>query len=198
MPVFSLNERRVELRGAHHYIAWDATLAGSIILENAVNIWFNVVIRADNDQVTGWFADQLLKSMRKLVAKQVMTGAWPVVSTSAFTDEIEAGTIEGVNEVLASYGAKMMRLGNFDISLLPEDIAKRLEAAWPDVSRGALEAVALEGYREGALSRDQVGRLLGLSLWDTEAFLKERQAYLAYNEEDLEQDRRDLDRIAPQ
>jgi carbonic anhydrase/acetyltransferase-like protein (isoleucine patch superfamily) len=51
MPVFSLNDRRVELRGAHHYIAWDATLAGSIILENAVNIWFNVVIRADNDLV---------------------------------------------------------------------------------------------------------------------------------------------------
>ena len=51
MPVFSLNDRRVELRGADHYIAWDATLAGSIILENAVNVWFNVVIRADNDQV---------------------------------------------------------------------------------------------------------------------------------------------------
>ena len=51
MPLFSLKDRRVELRGADHYIAWDATLAGSIILENAVNIWFNVVIRADNDQV---------------------------------------------------------------------------------------------------------------------------------------------------
>jgi carbonic anhydrase/acetyltransferase-like protein (isoleucine patch superfamily) len=51
MPVFSLKDRRVELRGADHYIAWDATLAGAIILENAVNIWFNVVIRADNDQV---------------------------------------------------------------------------------------------------------------------------------------------------
>ena len=51
MPVFSLNERRVEFRGANHYIAYDATLAGSIILENEVNIWFNVVIRADNDQV---------------------------------------------------------------------------------------------------------------------------------------------------
>jgi carbonic anhydrase/acetyltransferase-like protein (isoleucine patch superfamily) len=51
MPVFSLKDRRVELRGADHYIAWDATLAGSIILERAVNIWFNVVIRADNDQV---------------------------------------------------------------------------------------------------------------------------------------------------
>lgn len=76
---------------------------------------------------------------------------------------------------------------------LPEDIAKHLETAWRDVSRGTLEAVAVEGYREGALTRGQVGRLLGLSFWETEAFLKERQAYLAYTEEDFEQDRRDLD-----
>jgi hypothetical protein len=40
-----------------------------------------------------------------------------------------------------------------------------------------------------------VERLLGLSFWETEAFLKERQAYLAYKEEDFEQDRRDLDRL---
>ena len=51
MPIFSLGERRVEMRGTHHYIAYNATLAGSIILENEVNIWFGVVIRADNDQV---------------------------------------------------------------------------------------------------------------------------------------------------
>jgi predicted HTH domain antitoxin len=62
-------------------------------------------------------------------------------------------------------------------------------------SRGILEAVALEGYREGALTRGQVGRLLGLSFWETEGFLKERQAYLAYTEEDFEHDRRDLDRL---
>ena len=78
---------------------------------------------------------------------------------------------------------------------LPEDIAKRLETAWRDVSRGALEAIALEGYRDGTLSREQVGRILALSFWETEAFLKERQAYLAYDEEDLEQDGRDLDRL---
>jgi carbonic anhydrase/acetyltransferase-like protein (isoleucine patch superfamily) len=51
MPIFSLNERRVEFRGVHHYIAYNATLAGSIILESEVNIWFGVIIRADNDQV---------------------------------------------------------------------------------------------------------------------------------------------------
>lgn len=77
---------------------------------------------------------------------------------------------------------------------LPEEIARRLQAAWRNVPRGALEAVALEGYRDGTLSRDEVGHLLGLSFWETEAFLKKRQAYLAYAEEDLEQDRSDLGR----
>jgi carbonic anhydrase/acetyltransferase-like protein (isoleucine patch superfamily) len=51
MPVFSFGERRVELRGAHHYIAYDATLAGSIVLDNEVSVWFKVVIRAENDRV---------------------------------------------------------------------------------------------------------------------------------------------------
>jgi predicted HTH domain antitoxin len=81
---------------------------------------------------------------------------------------------------------------------LPDDIAEILKAAWRDFPRGVLEAVAVEGYRGGALSRYEVGRILGLSFWDAEAFLKERRAYLAYNEEDLEQDRRDLGPIAPQ
>ena len=52
MPLFSIGERRVELRGGHHYVAYDATVVGSVILEAGVNIWFKVVIRAENDQVT--------------------------------------------------------------------------------------------------------------------------------------------------
>ena len=51
MPLYAIGERRVELRGDHHYVAHDATLVGSIILEQDVNVWFKVVIRADNDQV---------------------------------------------------------------------------------------------------------------------------------------------------
>ncbi len=39
------------LRGAHHYIAHDATLVGAITLEADVNVWFQVVIRAENDLV---------------------------------------------------------------------------------------------------------------------------------------------------
>lgn len=52
MPIHSLGERRVELRGEHHYIAHDATLLGSVVLENNVNVWFKVVMRADNDLMT--------------------------------------------------------------------------------------------------------------------------------------------------
>ncbi len=75
---------------------------------------------------------------------------------------------------------------------LPEDILQRLESAWPDVARGVLEAIAVEGYRSGALTHGDVSRLLDLSFWATEAFLKERGALLPYTESDLEDDHRDL------
>jgi carbonic anhydrase/acetyltransferase-like protein (isoleucine patch superfamily) len=51
MPLYSLGDKRVELLGAHHYVAHDATLVGAITLEADVNIWFQVVIRAENDLV---------------------------------------------------------------------------------------------------------------------------------------------------
>jgi carbonic anhydrase/acetyltransferase-like protein (isoleucine patch superfamily) len=51
MPVFSLGERRVELRGAGHFIAHTATVIGSVVLENEASIWYGVVIRADNDRI---------------------------------------------------------------------------------------------------------------------------------------------------
>ena len=51
MPLYAIGDRRVELRGDHHFIAHDATLVGSIVLEQDVNVWFKVVIRADNDNI---------------------------------------------------------------------------------------------------------------------------------------------------
>jgi carbonic anhydrase/acetyltransferase-like protein (isoleucine patch superfamily) len=52
MPLFSIGERRVQLRGEHHYVAYDATLVGDITLEAEVSVWFKVVIRAENDSVS--------------------------------------------------------------------------------------------------------------------------------------------------
>jgi carbonic anhydrase/acetyltransferase-like protein (isoleucine patch superfamily) len=51
MPIFSIGGKKVELLGAHHYIAHDATLVGDITLESDVSVWFQVVIRAENDRI---------------------------------------------------------------------------------------------------------------------------------------------------
>ncbi len=49
---YDLGSRRVQLRGSGHYIAPDATLVGDVILEDRASVWFNVVIRGDNDTIT--------------------------------------------------------------------------------------------------------------------------------------------------
>ena len=51
MPLYSIGEQRVELLGDYHFIAPDASLVGAITLEPDANIWFQVVIRAENDKV---------------------------------------------------------------------------------------------------------------------------------------------------
>ena len=51
MPIFSIGERVPRLNGGGHYIAHDATLVGDITLEKDVNVWFQVVIRAENDRI---------------------------------------------------------------------------------------------------------------------------------------------------
>lgn len=54
---------------------------------------------------------------------------------------------------------------------IPDDIAQRFSADGSDVSRCALEALALEGYREHTLTLFQVSEMLGLSRVETEDFL---------------------------
>ena len=67
---------------------------------------------------------------------------------------------------------------------LPDDIVRR-----PDPGREALEALAVEGYRSGALTHYQASQLLGLSRFEFDGFLKERNIYdHAYDAEALEHD----------
>jgi predicted HTH domain antitoxin len=65
----------------------------------------------------------------------------------------------------------------------PDDIAKRLSAAGRDVSRRALEAIALEGYREHTLTLYQISEMLGLSRAETEDFLGQHHIPLAVIDE---------------
>ena len=52
MPIFSLGERRVQLIGDHHFVAHDATVVGDVVLHPNANIWFQCVVRAENDRIT--------------------------------------------------------------------------------------------------------------------------------------------------
>jgi hypothetical protein len=62
---------------------------------------------------------------------------------------------------------------------IPDDIAKQLSAAGGDVSRRALEAIALEGNREHTLTLYQVSEMLDLSRVETEDFLGQHHIPLA-------------------
>ena len=49
--LYQLDEHRVELRGSGHFVAPSADVIGQVILEDEVSIWFNAVLRGDNDPI---------------------------------------------------------------------------------------------------------------------------------------------------
>jgi predicted HTH domain antitoxin len=72
---------------------------------------------------------------------------------------------------------------------LPDDISQALADKGGDLERQALEAIAVDGYRTGALTESQVRRLLQFeSRFDVHAFLKEHGVPLQYGASDLADD----------
>lgn len=81
---------------------------------------------------------------------------------------------------------------------LPEDIARALIADGQDLKRATEQSIALEGYRSGRLSEEQVRRLLGLaSRLEVHAFLKAHKVYLNYTDQDLDQDLETARKFSP-
>jgi carbonic anhydrase/acetyltransferase-like protein (isoleucine patch superfamily) len=52
MAYFALGDRQPAFRGQEWFIADNATVIGSVILENNASVWFNAVIRGDSDVIT--------------------------------------------------------------------------------------------------------------------------------------------------
>ncbi len=72
---------------------------------------------------------------------------------------------------------------------IPDDLAESLRAHGSDLSRRALEALAIEEYRAGRLTTAEVGRMLGLETRDAvDGFLKAHGAYEPYAGADLERE----------
>lgn len=76
---------------------------------------------------------------------------------------------------------------------IPDDLASRLGS---NLSQRALEALALEEFRQGRLTKPELRRLLGFATRMTlDGFLKAHGVYIDYEIEDLERDREDLRRL---
>jgi len=80
---------------------------------------------------------------------------------------------------------------------IPNDQEQALRQAWGDgIDEAAFEALVIEGYRSGKFGSATVRQLLKHeSRWDTEHWLAERGVPLNYTLEDLEADRRTLDKL---
>lgn len=78
---------------------------------------------------------------------------------------------------------------------IPDELAADAFGASGDPSRIALEALAVEGYRQGRLSAFEVRRLLGHeSRWETEDFLAAHDAWPGLTKEDLAEELKAIQR----
>ncbi len=128
------------------------------------------------DAVQSWSADLLLKSMKVIVTQGISRGDWPVLGLSAAVEPIETAVLRQTNLVLHEYGLRIGRMGNFDITLAPEDsdrlkrLAKdvtyiRLTGDFGRYAAGELALGAGQGLAHGGQGGDGgfLGAALGLS-----------------------------------
>jgi len=81
---------------------------------------------AGEEEFTGWFRSQLLKTIRDRIASLLVVKKIALldVTSGALTEEIESEVIEAVNAThLKNYGMRVVRLGNFVVSIKEEDEA---------------------------------------------------------------------------
>src|SRR3954454_23737991 len=114
----------------------------------------------DNNAITNWMANQLLKVMRTEIIRQIVRNGWPILGLAAFTPEIEKAVIEAGNAELADYGIAVARMGNFDVNLDEQDEEKlkglasdtaysRLAGSYGQFAQGQALIGAGEGMSKG-------------------------------------------------
>jgi hypothetical protein len=82
---------------------------------------------------------------------------------------------------------------------LPIEASETLERAFgPNLDRAALEALAIEGYREAKLTSGEVARVLGLETsLAAQAWLAAHGVEANYSIKDLHADRESLSKLFP-
>lgn len=76
---------------------------------------------------------------------------------------------------------------------IPDDLAEPLKAAAGDLSRRALEGLAIEEYKNGHITKAQLRRLLGFETrYELDGFLKAHHVWAKVTIDDVRRDIEDL------
>ncbi|MFP2933664.1 SPFH domain-containing protein, partial [Pyxidicoccus sp. 3LG] len=130
--------------------------------------------RTGNDELLGWFKNQVLKVTRDRIAELLVKKRWPLldVTSGAYTEEIETEVIGGLKPHVDSYGLSVVRMGNFHVSIKPEDEAtlkklskdvaySRLAGGFQQYAQGQAMLGAAEGMAKGGDGGGGAGNALG-------------------------------------
>jgi carbonic anhydrase/acetyltransferase-like protein (isoleucine patch superfamily) len=50
--IYELGDRKVEIKGDDYWVADNAVVLGSVVIEQDASVWFNCVVRGDSDVIT--------------------------------------------------------------------------------------------------------------------------------------------------
>jgi membrane protease subunit (stomatin/prohibitin family) len=130
--------------------------------------------RTGNDELLGWFKNQVLKVTRDRIAELLVKKRWPLldVTSGAYTEEIETEVISGLKPHVDTYGLTVVRMGNFHVSIKPEDEAtlkklskdvaySRLAGGFQQYAQGQAMLGAAEGMAKGGDGGGGAGNALG-------------------------------------
>ncbi|RKH18147.1 SPFH domain-containing protein [Corallococcus sp. CA047B] len=131
--------------------------------------------RASNEEFLGWFKGQVLKVTRDRTAEMLVKKKWPLldVTSGAYLEEMEVEILAGLKPHVDSYGLTIVRMGNFHVSIKPEDEAtlkklskdvaySRLAGGFQQYAQGQAMLGASEGMAKGGGGSD--GALQGMGM----------------------------------
>ena len=122
MALYALGERRPELRG-DCWVAENATVIGSVLIEDGASVWFNTVIRGDNDLITigvgSNVQDGAVLHIQAVILNNAVIGKECLIGAGALVPEgkvipdrsLVMGSPGKVVRLLSDQEAAMIRLG---------------------------------------------------------------------------------------
>ncbi|NOK20570.1 SPFH domain-containing protein [Corallococcus carmarthensis] len=133
--------------------------------------------RASNEEFLGWFKGQVLKVTRDRTAELLVKKKWPLldVTSGAYVEEMEQEILAGLKPHVDSYGLTIVRMGNFVVSIKPEDevtlkkLSKdvaysRLAGGFQQYAQGQAMLGASEGMAKGGSGADGAAQGMGMGM----------------------------------